>query len=195
MNKNDIIKFFNEYAPTWDENMVCNDEIIAIILENAHIKDGVKVLDVACGTGVLFPYYFDCNVESITGIDISPKMIEIAASKYSDTKILKIICGDVETHTFDDKFDVIMVYNAFPHFPEPKRLIDVLADLLKPKGVLSIAHSMSREALLKHHSGAASKVSIDLLHENVLADLMTPYFNIETIISNDEMYQVVGIRK
>ena len=160
--------------------------------KNAGIKSGQDVLDVACGTGVLFPDYLKRGVESITGIDISPEMAKIAQSKFPE---VNVICGDVEETKFDRKFDSIMVYNAFPHFPEPARLIEVLAGLVKPGGRLSVAHGMSRDKLQQHHAGRAARVSIDLIHEKDLAALFAPYFDVDVIISNDRMYQVAGTRR
>ena len=191
MNKNDVISFFDRCAPWWDSDMIRNEEIIALILENAAVRPGVHVLDVACGTGVLFPDYKKLGAASITGIDISPEMSKIAQEKFPD---VSVICGDVETEKFDRKFDVVMVYNAFPHFPDPAKLIRVLSELVAPGGTLSVAHSMSRAALAKHHERAMT-VSIELIEENELAALFAPYFEVTTIISNDNMYQVAGVRK
>ena len=192
MEKKDIITFFDKCAPWWDEDMVRNEDLITAILDNGGIQEGIHVLDVACGTGVLFPDYLQRKVASVTGIDISPEMAKIAQSKFPE---IKVICGDVETVDFSKKFDAIMVYNAFPHFPDPAHLIKVLANLVKPGGKLSVAHGMSREKLTSHHAGRASKVSIDLLHEKELAALMEPYFDVDVIISNDRMYQVAGVRR
>ena len=192
MEKKDIITFFDKCAPWWDADMVRNEDLIAMILDNGGIRENMHVLDVPCGTGVLFPDYLKRNVASVTGIDISPEMAKIAQEKFPD---VKVICGDVETEEFPQKFDAIMVYNAFPHFPDPARLIKVLADLVKPGGKLSVAHGMSRAQLTSHHAGRASSVSIDLLHEKELAALMEPYFDVEVMISNDRMYQVAGTRR
>ena len=192
MEKKDVAAFFDNCAPWWDADMIRNEAVIATILENAGIKAGMDVLDVACGTGVLFPDYLNRGVASVTGIDISPEMAKIAASKFPE---VTVGCGDVEETKFDRQFDAIMVYNAFPHFPEPARLIEALARLVKPGGRLSVAHSMSREKLQQHHSGRASKVSIDLIHEKELAALFAPYFDVDVIISNDRMYQVAGTRR
>lgn len=192
MNKKDVIAFFDRLAPQWDADMVRHDHIISKILDNAGIREGIHVLDVACGTGVLFPDYLQRKVASITGIDISPEMAKIAKEKFPE---VKVICGDVETTEFSKKFDAIMVYNAFPHFPDPAHLIKVLAGLVKPGGKLSVAHGMSRAQLTSHHAGRASSVSIDLLHEKELAALMEHYFDVDVIISNDRMYQVAGTRR
>ena len=192
MDKRKIADFFDRCAPWWDDDMVRNEVVITTILDNAGIDSGIHVLDVACGTGVLFPDYFKRGVESVTGIDISPEMAKIAQSKFPEATV---ICGDVEDHAFDRKFDAIMVYNAFPHFPDPEALIRVLAELVEPGGRLSIAHGMSRAQLRQHHAGRASEVSIDLLHEKELAALLAPYFDVDVVISNHRMYQVAGTRR
>ena len=133
MEKRDVIEFFDRCAPNWDADMIKSDEIIGKILDNAEVSEGMDVLDVACGTGVMFPYYLERGVASVTGIDISPEMAKIAAWKFADQENIRVICGDVEDYDFGKKFDRIVVYNAFPHFSNPKRLIATLADLLKEK--------------------------------------------------------------
>ncbi|MBR3704802.1 MAG: class I SAM-dependent methyltransferase [Oscillospiraceae bacterium] len=192
MNKNEIKAFFDSCAPWWDDDMIRDEELISTILDNGGIRPGIHVLDVACGTGVLFPDYLKRGAASITGIDISPEMAKIAQQKFPE---VKVICGDVETENFGRKFDAIMVYNAFPHFPDPARLVETLAQLVVPGGRLSIAHGMSRAALLQHHAGRASTVSIELLEENELAALLAPHFTVDTVISNERMYQVAGTRR
>ena len=192
MEKEEIIRFFDRCAPSWDLKMIRNEEVIAQILDNAGIRPEIDVLDVACGTGVLFPDYFLRGVRSVTGIDISPEMTRRARKKFPEASV---ICDDVETHGFSRTFDAVMVYNAFPHFPDPPRLIGRLAKLTKPGGRLSVAHGMSREMLSHHHSGAASQVSIPLLSEKELADILAPWFSVDVVISDDRMYQVAGRRK
>ena len=192
MEKKDIAEFFDRCAPWWDDDMIRNEILITTILDNAGIKDGMDVLDVACGTGVLFPDYLQRGGESVTGIDISPEMAKIAAQKFPE---VRVICGDVEEAQFDRQFDAVMVYNAFPHFPDPARLIEALARVVKPGGRLSVAHSMSREKLQQHHSGRASKISIDLIHEKELAAIFSKWFDVDVVISTDRMYQVCGVRR
>lgn len=191
MNKQDIIHFFDSCAPHWDANMVRNESAIDAILNAGRIREGIDVLDVACGTGVLFRDYLKRNVGTLTGIDISPKMVEVAKHNFPD---VNVICGDVEETDFEKGFDAIMIYNAFPHFPDPEKLIRCLSKLLNKNGTLTVAHGMSRTALQHHHSGAASCVSIDLLHEDKLADIFTQCgLNIQTKISDEEKYIVSGI--
>ena len=191
MRKQDVIEFFDRMAPGWDADMIRNDDIISTILDNAGVKAGADVLDVACGTGVLFPDYLARNVGSLTAVDISPEMVRIARSKYPEDKVT-VCCGDVEEMDFDKQFDCIVVYNAFPHFPEPARLIESLSSLLKPGGILTVAHGMSRAAIDRHHEGRASRVSVGLMHEDALAAMFRRHLQLTTKLSTDRMYQIAG---
>ncbi|MBR3949640.1 MAG: class I SAM-dependent methyltransferase [Oscillospiraceae bacterium] len=195
MNKSDVIAFFDRCAPSWDAEMIKDDRIIETILDNAEVGAGMDILDVACGTGVMFPYYRNRGVASVTGIDISPEMAKIAREKFAAAPEITVLCGDVEETDFGRKFDRIVVYNAFPHFPDPRRLIKTLAGLLKEDGRLTIAHGASREAIDGHHKGAASKVSNGLMSADSLRSLFAPHFEVEVTVSNRRMYQVSGVKK
>lgn len=191
MEKQDIISFFDSSAGSWDEELIRNDKVIEKILDNCGIDKDVCVLDVACGTGVLFPDYIKREAV-VTGIDISPQMVKIAKEKFPD---VNVICGDVEETDLNEKFDTVMVYNAFPHFPDPERLVEKLSKLLRKGGRLSVAHGMSREDLLKLHNERASKVSLPLPDEKTLAKIFEPFFSVDIMISDSEMYQVSGVKK
>lgn len=193
MNKKDIIEFFDRRASDWDGDVVRNEEIIGSILDRAGVRPGVSVLDVACGTGVLFPDYLKRNVASVTAVDISPEMVKIAAAKYPSAPI-RVICGDVEHLALEEKFDCIVVYNAFPHFPDPDNLIRVLSAMLNGGGTLTVAHGMSRASIDHHHEGKASKVSMGLIHEDELEKIFKNYLTVTAKISDARMYQVAGMR-
>ena len=193
INKNDVIKFFDMYAADWDAKMVRDDKIIGTILDNAGVRAGSRVLDVACGTGVLIPDYLARGVESVTAIDISPEMVKIAQGKFNQPNV-RIMCGDVMVADIGGDYDAIVIYNAFPHFAEPEKLVEILSDKLKIGGRFTVAHGMSRERIDDHHKGAASKVSNGLMEAEKLAEIFNRYINTIQIISDDKMYQVVGER-
>lgn len=195
MEKKDVVEFFDRCASEWDAQTVKNDEIMEAILDNGEVGAGMDILDVACGTGVMIPYYLKRNVASVTGIDISPEMAKIAAGKFADEPKVQILCADVENTTFDRKFDRIVVYNALPHFPNPKHLIKMLSTLLKEDGRLTVAHGASREAIDAAHTGCAGKVSNGLMPAENLIKLFDPHFHVEVMISNRRMYQVSGVKR
>ena len=194
MDKDTLISFFDQVAPEWDDRMVADDRKIEFILDRAGICPEQTVLDVACGTGVLFPYYLRRKVRRITGVDISPEMARIAAAKADDPRI-EVICGDIEMLPVTEPYDCCVIYNAFPHFPDPDRLIAHLSSLLKPGGRLTLAHGMSRAMIDRHHEGSASRVSLGLMHEDALAAIFARHLTVTVKCSNDRMYQVVGVKE
>ena len=84
MNQREVIAFFNRCAPEWDAANIRDDGKIGFILDAAGIRPGCSVLDVACGTGVLFPDYLARGVSRVTGVDISPEMARIATAMLHD---------------------------------------------------------------------------------------------------------------
>ena len=190
-DKECVRAFFDRCAKNWDAEMVRNERIISGILDRAGVAAGKSVLDVACGTGVLIPDYLERKVGRITAIDLSPEMIRLAREKFRD-KPVRFLTGDAEAEDFGESYDVIMVYNAFPHFSDPEGLITHLSGFLAPGGHLSIAHGMSRERINAHHSGTARPVSAGLMEAEALAALMGRFLKVETVLSDEKQYQVVG---
>ncbi len=187
----EVIAFFDRLADGWDKSIIGNDEVINTILDNAGAREGKDILDVASGTGVLIPDYLKRNVSSVTAIDISPNMVEIARGKFAQSNV-NIMCGDVENTEFGRLFDCIVIYNALPHFPDADRLISRLSRLLKPGGTLTAAHGMSREMINAHHNGSAQHISNGLMAAKDLAKIFGKYLTVTEVISDDRMYQVCG---
>ena len=194
MNKKEIAAFFDRMAPEWDANMIKSDEKINFILDAAGVKENSVVLDVACGTGVMFPYYLARGAERVIGVDISVQMARIAASKMHDQRV-EVICGDVEEIPVERLCDCCVVYNAFPHFESPERLVERLSHWLKSGGRLTVAHGMSREKIDAHHHGSASKVSMGLMPAEQLAGIFGRHLDVTAVISDEDMYQVAGKRR
>ena len=192
MDKSKIAAFFDEYAPSWDADLIRNEEVIDIILQKGGIRKGARVLDVASGTGVLFGDYADREVAKLTGVDISPEMFKIAKAKFPWAEL---ICADAETYTFEEKYDCIMIYNAFPHFPNPDALFRNLSSALNENGRLTVAHGMSMQDVEKCHNGVARSVSRSLVPTEKLAEIMSPYIDVDVMISDSRMYMVSGTKK
>ncbi len=192
MDKDKVVSFFDACAGSWDDELIRNDDVIATILNIAEVKENSTVLDVACGTGVLFPDYLKRKVAAVDAIDISAQMVKKAKAKYPQ---INVICGDAEEYCFYKEFDCIIIYNAFPHFINENKLFENLTRYLKQGGRLTVAHGMSRADILKCHSGKASHISKELPNVNVLADSMKAFVNVDVAISNDDMYIVSGVKE
>ena len=191
IDKNEVVAFFDSLASGWDADMVRNEDVIASILDNAGVREGSRVLDIACGTGVLVPDYLSRGASQVVAVDISPEMIAVAKGKFDDSRV-SFVCADAETGNFGKDFDCIVIYNAFPHFSDPEALIANLSSMLAPGGRLTVAHGMSREKINLHHRGKARRVSRGLPEAGELAALFSHYLDVTAVVSDDRMYQVCG---
>ena len=195
MDKKEIASFFDLCAGSWDTDMIKIQWKIDKILDIGGITENKSVLDVACGTGVLIPDYINRKVCRCVGVDISRNMIEVASDKFRNHRNIGFICADAECFEFGEKFDCAVIYNALPHFVDKTRLFENILKHLNENGRITVAHGMSREALIKHHSGRAEKISSILPETDELAEIMEPYFDVDTKISTNEIYIVSGKKR
>ncbi len=191
--KQRIRAFFDRLAPEWDAGTVRPEAVIARILDNGGVHPGVSVLDVGCGTGVLIGDYLARGAASVTGVDLSPEMLRRAEAAYPQPQV-RFLLADAETDPLGGPYDCVMVYNAFPHFPHPALLLARLGAAVKPGGILSVAHGMSRATLAAHHANVPAGVSLELPEAEALAALFPADFTVTTLISDEEMYQVAARR-
>ncbi len=189
MYTDQVATYFNHLAPEWDALHRHDNAKIEHILDCADIKHNLSVLDVGCGTGILFPFYLNREISSLTGVDLSSGMIAKAKEKFSDPRITLIV-GDAEQLQLDT-YDRCVVYSALPHFKNAAHLIEKLSQTLKADGRLTVAHSESREIIDQRHKGSAHAVSVGLMPASELASLFSPLFHVDLVI-DDEIYIVSG---
>ena len=94
---------------------------------------GMKVLDVGCGPGSLFPYLPNVNY---TGIDLNPSSIARARDLYGNRG--RFLVGDVTNRLPDDmaNFDLVIVSALLHHLDdeEARRLFAALSKLIAQHG-------------------------------------------------------------
>lgn len=187
-----IRSFFDQIAPAWDTHRPPDAGRIERILDQADIVPNVTALDVACGTGVLFPYYFKRGVSRVTGVDLSANMLAQAEKKHPDPRVT-LLCGDAETLPLG-LHDRCVVFNAFPHFPEPEAILTALCAALRIGGRLTIAHGEGRAAINARHGGSAQSVSRELMPAAELAGLFPAAMRVDAVLDTNEVYLVSGVR-
>ena len=108
--------------------------VVKLVLE----QKAKNVLDIATGTGDLAIMMGKKNIDSITGLDISPGMLDIGKQKVSaeglDKKVDMII-GDSEELPFkDNSFDAITVAFGVRNFENLETGLAEIYRVLKPQG-------------------------------------------------------------
>lgn len=114
---------------------MCKDDYPYIEAELSHIEYR-DLLDCGCGTGPMISLLHDKDSSRhYVGLDITPKMIEVAKSK--NLKETEWIVGDCEALPFENEsFDVIICTNSFHHYPNPQKFFDNVKRVLRPGGRL-----------------------------------------------------------
>ena len=105
------------------------------------LSPGVRVLDVGSGIGGAAFHLARKYGAIVTGIDLSPEMVNIALDRAKDADDLgsvTTILGDVLTESFPELFNVIWSRDALMHIPDKARLFSRLHDLNAPGGKLVI---------------------------------------------------------
>ncbi|UOY07539.1 bifunctional demethylmenaquinone methyltransferase/2-methoxy-6-polyprenyl-1,4-benzoquinol methylase UbiE [Muricauda sp. SCSIO 64092] len=97
-----------------------------------------NILDIATGTGDLAINLQKSGAKSITGLDISPGMLEIGRKKVGDKNldnIIEMVIGDSENLSFSDNtFDAVTVAFGVRNFENLERGLSEIHRVLKPKG-------------------------------------------------------------
>ncbi len=186
-----IKQFFDQRAPHWDDGETCPETTKRSLLAAIGIRRGERVLDLACGTGVVTALLHEQSQAPVVGLDLSPNMIEIARRKYAQCDWATFVQADFITAQLDNPFDVVVIYNAYPHFLDVNQLCDKLYKTIAPQGKVGIVHSMSRQALAAHHSGAAGAISRDLDAPTIEAQRFAPYFTPLVAEESDLHYLLV----
>lgn len=106
----------------------------AMVAAAAKLRAGISVLELGCGTG-LFSAKFAETGALVTGIDISPELIEIARKK---VKNAKFVCGRFEDAGFPEKFDAVVGSSVLHHL-NISAALDKSRQLLVPGGRLAFA--------------------------------------------------------
>ncbi|MEW5846208.1 MAG: class I SAM-dependent methyltransferase [Bacteroidota bacterium] len=91
---------------------------IAKNLKNKGISKSNKILEIGCGIGTLTDIlqHIAPNAE-ISALDISPKNIEIARSRFKSKRIRLMVADASENLTINEKFDYIILADVIEHIP------------------------------------------------------------------------------
>ena len=112
------------------------------LVHRADINRGERILDVACGTGIVArtAALHTGNGSTITGIDLNEQMLSVAriVSSNLDVKI-KWQQGDAAALPYADKsFDIVFCQQAMQFFPDPPAVLHEMYRVLVPGGRLAL---------------------------------------------------------
>jgi len=155
-------KFFNESADKWIDMWYRDPETGE---QNKHEADfkrlfdlmplnpGDCVLDAGCGTGVLVPYILNAigDQGTLYELDFAENMIGTNSTLHPDGRI-HFIVSDVECAPLPEtSCEVAVCFSCFPHFQDKRKAVRTIERILKPRGIMVIAHFDSSDGINSHH--------------------------------------------
>jgi len=129
------------YHNRWAKNEVGPFNVTKELIKSAKIKSGQKVLDLACGTGLVTKKIrskVGKNGE-VYGIDSSNSALKIAKKWVGGKKNIHFVRGDAETIEFNTKFDIITCQFALFFFPNEQRVLKNMKKFLKKNGTIALS--------------------------------------------------------
>jgi ubiquinone/menaquinone biosynthesis C-methylase UbiE len=106
------------------------------LLDAAEVRAGLRVLDVASGSGVVAAHAARRSV-AVTGVDLSSRMVSLAAA-LNPTCLFRE--ADVESLPFaDESFDAVVCAFGIGHFPQSELAVAECARVLSRKGWLAFS--------------------------------------------------------
>lgn len=108
-----------------------------LIAKSVHLKPGMRVLEIGCGTG-LFTEMFAGTGARIIAVDISKELIEKARSRGIPADRVIFLEKRFEDCTMDGPFDAVIGSSVLHHLDINAALAKIF-ELLKPGGCMSFA--------------------------------------------------------
>ena len=143
MNKKhqeEIVAQFSQQAIPFAQVPVHLDSL-SLLVEMAQVRSGDTVLDLACGPS-LVACEFARHARHVTGIDITPAMIEQARNHQQETGLVNLnwVVGDVLPLPYsDNSFDRVITRYSFHHFLDPRAVLAEMIRVCTPGGKVLVA--------------------------------------------------------
>jgi tRNA (cmo5U34)-methyltransferase len=128
-SNNDVVSKFNQAAHVYDNqrrNLIpCFDDFYNISVSLAETgNESPRILDLGAGTGLMSSLLLKrYPAASLTLIDISEKMMEVAKMRFTDISNVAYIVDDYTNYIFENKFDIVVSALSIHHLTDPQKKI------------------------------------------------------------------------
>lgn len=159
-------EFFDKLAEEWDLMFTAEDlERLTRLVSKIDITEGMDILDLGCGTGILFDILRRTvgKEGSVTGVDFSFEMAQKAHRNFPFPNVNVVDADAVALPFADSTFDIAVAFAAFPHFSNQQRALDETHRVLKDDGKFFIIHLESSRELAEIHQKIGGAVEKDEL--------------------------------
>jgi len=134
---------FDRAAPTYDRiGDSYHTHFAERLIDLAAVDGDASLLDVACGRGAVMLAASVRGIGRVTGIDVSPTMIELATADLRAAGVADVDLRvmDAENLEFPDaSFDALTAAFALFFLPDPARAAAEFQRVLRPRSILAVS--------------------------------------------------------
>tara|TARA_Y100000768_G_scaffold63593_1_gene43686 strand:+ start:13734 stop:14435 length:702 start_codon:yes stop_codon:yes gene_type:complete len=146
IDQNEVNKFADIAEKWWDPKgdfkpLHVINPLRANYINQKSLINGLKVLDVGCGGGLLAEA-LNAMGAKVTAIDVTEANIEVAklhAKKMEINIDYRLITAEDLAIKESGSYDVVSCLEVIEHVPDPGQLIKACSDLLKPDGQMFLS--------------------------------------------------------
>ena len=169
-------KFYDQLAAEWDLMFTAEDlERLSHLVESLNIEPGSEIIDLGCGTGILFDILRRLVGPNgtVTGVDFSIEMARKAHRNFPFENV-NVVDADVSNLPFrDNSFDFAISFAAFDNFSDKQKALMEIHRVLKEGARFCIIHLVSSKELTEQHRKEGGVLAKD---ELPAADRMVTLF-------------------
>lgn len=170
-NEKILDQFSRQAVPFSTAAPIRDDKALRLLVTSAGTTASDHVLDVACGPGLVVCAFAEV-AERVTGIDLTPAMIERAATLARDKGLINVelVVGDVLPLPFpDESFSIVVSRFAFHHFPSPKAVLAEMRRVCRRGGRVVVADLTASESPEKAAAFHRMEILRDPSHARALS--------------------------
>lgn len=156
--------FFDELAAEWDLMFTAEDlERLSGIVDRMVTREGMDILDLGCGTGILFDLLRRKvgPTGSVTGVDFSFQMAQRACRNFPLANVNVVDADAISLPFADASYDMAVAFSAFPHFSDQHKAMHEIQRVLKRGAKFHIIHLISSKELSDMHQRIGGVVEND----------------------------------
>ncbi|MDZ7332477.1 MAG: class I SAM-dependent methyltransferase [candidate division KSB1 bacterium] len=190
-------RYFDQQAEDWACQPLPSHDRIHNLLKCLDFSRCRTILDLGCGTGVLFPFLYQLTqgTAQIFGCDFAESMTRLAAHRCRHNPI--VICACATHLPFqDNSFDMIIAFQVLPHIQGKRLAFRECYRVLKPRSELGIMHLHSSWEINAIHRQIGGAVKNHRLPSgtNLAQMLKCVGFKIEAVEDQHGKYLVRAIK-
>ncbi len=159
---------------------------------SGEIQQGSSVLEVAPGPGYFCIELAKLGSHTITGLDISRTMVEIATQKAAEAGVkVDFKQGSASSLPFPkDSFDFLLCRAAFKNFAQPVLALQEMCRVLKP-GRKAVIIDLSRNASPANASRYVDGLGLSRI-SRMMTKLVFRYFLIKSAYTREQFQQMLA---